>query len=299
MRSVAGYSFRLLAAAFLLTISASCEENVVDPDRTTGESSLPTAWLVLQDAFNPELSPDGNSILCGTDEEVKLVDLTTGTLQTVVSDGPGRDVGIAIWHPDGKRIINAYFDSFLWPLVYRMDVIDLATGKATATWSTPNFWDDFGMSFYADSSEVLYDDTSADSVWALNIETGQTRLFLDGLDATVSPDGNWLAYLNNLDDRELIIASMTGGVADTVGTVGGFLVWTTEGDRLIYAEESLHQMVVIDRATLERDTLMSSTTKLFLPGSVQDSTLAYTMCETEQGPCGVWVTRISAAISLP
>jgi len=109
-------------------------------------------------------------------------------------------------------------------------------GGGTTTWPTVGLWDDFGISFHADSSEVLFDDAN-NQAWAINIKSGSTRLFLVGLDASVSPDGQWLVFLKIVDDRDILVQPIGGGPSANIGN-GSFPLWTLDSGHIIYTDDS-------------------------------------------------------------
>lgn len=247
--------------------------------------------LVLSDAFNPSLSPDATELVCSSEIGVLRVSTDGSSLDTLVLSSVLEDNGTPIWHPGGQSVIYLHRQLISPPYEWEIALYDLGSGSTTVSWPAPGLLDDFGISFYADSSEVLFNDSS-NQVWALNVDNGNVRPFLDGLNAMVSPDGGWVAYLTNFNDLQVVVEPINGGQSDTLGT-GGWIVWTSDSQYVLYTNNSF-DLTQVARDGSSSKTLMSGA-QWYWAGSHVLTTLAFTRCEGESGSCSVWVTDLDPA----
>lgn len=248
--------------------------------------------LLLSDAGNPSLSPDASEIVCSSETGVLRVSVSNGDLDTLVQSSALEDNGMPIWHPTEQTIIYLHRQLIAPPYEWEIAVYDLVGGSTVSSWPAPGLWDDFGISFYADSSEVLFDDSS-NQVWALNISDGGIRPVLSGLNASVSPDGEWIAYVSNLTDRQVVVEPIGGGQADTLG-VGGWVVWTSDSQYILYTDSSFNLIQVKRDGSTSRPLMTGD--QWFVAGSHVQATLAYTRCDSETGSCGVWTTILDTTV---
>jgi hypothetical protein len=242
--------------------------------------------LLLSDAAHPSLSPNATEIVCSSEIGVLRISVSNGHLDTLVQSGALEDNGIPIWHPTEQSIVYLHRQLISPPYEWEIAVYDLVSESTVSSWPAPGLWDDFGISFYADSSEVLFDDSS-NQVWAMNIHDGDIRPVLSGLNASVSPDGGWIAYMSTVVDRKVVVEPIGGGQPDTVGT-GGWIVWTSDSRYILYTDSSFN-LIQVSRDGSSSRPLMTGD-QWFVPGSHIQSTLAYTRCESETGSCEVWTT---------
>ena len=248
--------------------------------------------LLLSDAGRPSLSPDASEVVCSSEAGVLRVSVWDTDLDTLVQSSVLEDNATPIWHPTEQSIIYLHRQFISPPFDWEIAVYDLVGGSTISSWPAPGLWDDFGISFYADSSEVLFDDSN-NQVWAMDIRDGSTRFVLSGLNASVSPDGQWIAYLSNLADRRVVVEPIGGGQADTIGT-GGWVIWTSDSQYILYADSEFNLIQVSRDGSSSRPIMTGD--DWFVAGSHAQSTLAYTLCDSETGSCGVWTTGLPTGI---
>jgi Tol biopolymer transport system component len=248
--------------------------------------SIAEETLVLPDAALPSLSPLGSEFVCDSEAGILRVSVDGIIVDTLALETTSQEVGTPLWHPDGQSVIYIRRDTN--PVVSDWQiVIHKLTGTITTTWPSPGLWDDFGISFYADSSEVLFDDANT-HVWALNIKTGVIRTFLVGLDASTSPDGRQIVYLDNSEDNNILVTPITGGPSVNIGK-GTFPLWTADGGYIIFTDDAGDLIISSREGTYTAPFLTD--TEYDIAGSHCGDVLAFTRCGS--GSCSVWMTKLS------
>ena len=242
--------------------------------------------LVLADAALPSWSPVGPEFVCVSDDGILRVSSTGFVMDTLAQETTYQNVGAPLWHPDGQSIIYIRRDTNPVPGDWQVVIHELP-GGLTTTWPAPGLWDDFGISFYADSSEVIFDDMD-DQVWALNIKSGAVRPFLAGLDASTSPDGRWIVFLDNNDDRNILVKPITGGTSINIGK-GSFPTWTVDSGYIVFTDDAGDLILAPKDGTYTAPFLTGP--DLDVAGSHWGQTLVFTRCSA--GGCGIWVTYLS------
>jgi serine/threonine-protein kinase len=192
--------------------------------------------------FLPALSPDGARVaVFANDQEgdIWLWDLnrTTLTRLTVV---PGRDV-LQVWTPDGRRVI---FSS------ERAGGRNLFSQAADGTGSAEQLLESlntqYPMAVSPDGRQLIFsDETPETDIDLMALEFDGIRRVMPLVrsrfierNATISPDGRWLAYEANDSGRFEIYVRPYPNVnssVSVVSTTGGTKpTWTRSGQELIY-----------------------------------------------------------------
>ena len=152
------------------------------------------------------LSPDGRRLVFGADEaggkgDLWIRDFDRGTT-TRFTFGPERAFG-PVWSPDGRRIV------FSTQRTSRDLYIKDAAGTGEAEPLLESAEDKFVTDWTKDGAYVVFSSRGADTgwdLWALRM-TGDRKPFplrktkFAELNATVSPDGRFLAYQSNESGR--------------------------------------------------------------------------------------------------
>ena len=242
--------------------------------------------LVLANAALPFWSPGCSEFVCVSDVGILRVSATGTVLDTVAHNTMVQDVGAPLWHPNGQSVIYLRRDTEPVPGEWQVAIRDLI-GGTTTIWPTVGLWDDFGISFYADSSEVLFDDMN-NQVWALNIKSGATRPFLAGVDASTSLDGRSLVFLSNVDDREILVKPIAGGPSVKIGE-GSFPIWTIDSGHIIYTDDAGDLIISASDGTSAGPFVTG--VEFDVAGSHCGTVLAFTRCGG--GGCDIWTTYLS------
>jgi Tol biopolymer transport system component len=242
--------------------------------------------LILENASLPSWAPGGSEFVCVSDVGILRVSAAGEVLDTIAENTLAQDVAAPLWHPDGENII--YLRRNTDPEVGEWQVaIHGLVGGGTTTWPTEGLWDDFGISFYADSSEVLFDDVK-NQVWAMDIESGYVRPFLTGVDASISPDGAWVVFLSNLDDKDVLVKPIAGELCVNIGK-GSFPMWTVDSGHVIYTDDG-GDLIISTRDGTSTGPLLTGA-DFDVAGSHSGTVLAFTRCSA--GGCDIWITYLS------
>ena len=182
------------------------------------------------------LSPDGTRVavsIRGDDPAVWIYDLTrnTPTRLTFESDNPlARG---PTWTPDGARV------AFGSPLAWKRadgtgDVETLGDGSGR-----------FPLAFSPDETTLVFGGGRNAGLRTLTLEGDRTSTVLldddfDERNATLSPDGRWLAYTSNeTGQREVYVRpfpDLEAGTKWRISTDGGaWPLWNPAGDELFYS----------------------------------------------------------------
>ena len=192
--------------------------------------------------FLPALSPDGTRVaVFANDQEgdIWLWDLGRTTL-TRLTITPGRDV-VQVWMPDSQRLIfgseRAGGRNLYWQAAD-------GTGAAERLTDSPNT--QYPLAVSPDGHQLIFSDESPETgidVMAMELDgsrrvTTLVRSQFIERNATISPDGHWLAYEANDSGRfEIYVRpypDVNSGRA-VVSTTGGTKpIWARSGQELIY-----------------------------------------------------------------
>ena len=211
------------------------------------EEALP---LPVRQYAGPRLSPDGRRLAVaqwdGDAWHLWVYDVESGASLRLTQDGGGRDM-LPVWTPDGTRIVfhaNTADNAALGDLfVIPAD----GSGPARQLTSVENAGD-YPTSVSPDGREVVFTrilDPGPNlhrEIMVVSLDgDGEARPILEGDfafgNASLSPDGNWLAYRSDESGQfEIYIQPYPGPGAKTPVSIGGGTgaVWSTDGTTLFY-----------------------------------------------------------------
>jgi Tol biopolymer transport system component len=198
-------------------------------------SAAAEATLLIDNAGYPTWSPAGDAIACarlvsGTDH-VQVWTVPVGGGDPVMRTQDPDEAYMPTWLPDGGRIVYAHMRDADEGVHYEFVIHDLATGVGVVR-EVPTFWDDPGFYLSPDASELLYTGyLNPRETWAVNLETGATRVVGPGIGGMISPDGQWFASFT--DEDSLVVTPLTGGEGVTLG-YGGYGRWTRDSRFIIF-----------------------------------------------------------------
>ena len=238
---------------------------------------------VFEGGVHPSWAPGAAQFVCYDGQAVVRVSSAGSVLETIDQSTASQDVGVALFHPDGMRVIYLRRDTS--PLG-DWEVTIKTIGGGSVAWPAAGLWDDFGISFYAATGEVLYDDTNG-QVWALDISDGSTRAFLAGVEASVSPDGQWVVFIDNLTDRNLTVRPIGGGTDVVIGQ-GSFSIWTEDSSHILFTD-SAGDLYIATRNGGGVIPLLTGP-DFEIAGSHDSGLLAFSQCPAS---CDVWTMSLS------
>lgn len=208
LESAVGYAASFTYAAFTaaradtLVFSGCCERRV--PDMRWFDRSGRAIGNLGKDNLlaHPSLAPDGQRVAVSmrdpTDfEDIWIVDLTRGTRSRFTFD-PLND-SLPVWSPDGLSIVFTSSRTSISEL-FRKSVGGGAPEERLVQargLTVPEDWSPDGRKLVFSR---LHPQSGWD-LWIVTIDTGAETVFMnspfDEIDAKVSPDGQWLAYVSN------------------------------------------------------------------------------------------------------
>jgi Tol biopolymer transport system component len=216
--------------------------------RTTSTLSLPPANYVF-----PRLSPDGSHLVLDRSKRGEIitplwmVDMVRGTASRFTFDGQFDTA--PVWTPDGQWVVYGS-DRTGGRQIFRKRADGSGTEELVA--KVPNLFNDpFDVS--PDGRLLVYRSLSgatAEDVWLLPlVGERKPRPLLDSrfneLDATLSPDGKWIAYRTDESGRyEIVVQSFpalnrklrvsTSGASPTARNSLSRVRWRRDGRELLY-----------------------------------------------------------------
>jgi serine/threonine-protein kinase len=214
------------------------------------EQALPAP---AQAYFAPRLSPDGQRVAVGINEEESetwLYDLSRETL-TRFTFGGDSNVN-PTWTPDGKRIAFSSANGGALNLFWQ-----LADGSGGLERLTTGAYTQVPLSFSPDGQFLAYFEVNPATqrdIWVLRMGDRKVQPFLqtpyDEAVPRFSPDGHWLAYISNESGRyEIYVQPFPGpGGKWQISTEGGEEpAWNPKGGELFY--RSGDKMMAVDIST--------------------------------------------------
>ena len=202
--------------------------------------------------YDPRISPDGNRLAItaaeGT-ERIWLYDFARPTLTALTTADSSSQS--AVWTRDGTRVIyratRQGFRNVYWKAADGSG--DEERLGRHDNMQTP-------MSLSRDGTHVVFgqgDPTTGSDLWTLSLEDSRTttaflRTRASENNASVSPDGRWVAYASNESGRtEIYVQPFPGpGGKTTVSTNGGYEpVWSRDGRELFYRSGDALMVVAV------------------------------------------------------
>ena len=219
------------------------------------------------------VSPDGTRLAVDLDDDVWTYDTVRGTLNRVTTD-PARDQS-PVWTLDGTRLVfqtnRGGFPELFWTpadgtgrperILSRGESVALVPESWTPDGTTFLFSEvgAGGTSFTTDVGVVsLEGDPAGDLLIEDEFQTGQ---------ATVSPDGQWIAYDSDLSGlKEIYIQRFPDlGNRLRISTDGGRLPrWSADGTELFYQSLDGRQLLAVPIVT--EPTFTAGTPEVLLEG---------------------------------
>ena len=225
-------------------------------DRAGEETPLP---LPPREYLSPRLSPDGRRVAVGVrvpggSWAVWVFDVVSAAGLQLTHEGNANTI---VWTPDGESVVFTWNNppgGGLWDLhVARAD----GSGEIRRVTTTPDA-NEQPTSVTPDGRSILTvqinNDGSRD-VWAIPIDgEGEPEVVIRGGgfargNATVSPDGNWLAYRSDQTGQMEIYLQPYPGPGQTVPvSVGGgdMVIWAADGSELFYRRGTAVMAVTVD-----------------------------------------------------
>jgi serine/threonine protein kinase len=228
----------------------------------SGRDGKPMGSVAQPDRYiGPALSPDGTrlavTIFAGSQgtADIWIFDLTrgTGTRLTFSTASPANQT-TPVWTPDGKTVFYASSVKGA-PHIYAK-AADGSSPERAVLEGTDSF--EYPRSISPDGRYLVYERKVPKSetgyhLWALPL-FGDGKSFpivqdaFDEGEATVSPDGKWMAYQSNESGRrEVYIAAFPGGGAKwQVSSNGGIAAkWREDGKELFFLDPA-DNLVAVD-----------------------------------------------------
>jgi Tol biopolymer transport system component len=225
---------------------------IADVGANKGEGPVPVKKLALPHQgrnMYPDYAPEGDRLAFlstppGRGEILGLVSLKTGKVRELRLELP-RYIGPRWIPPDGRSISVQGRDKDGLSVMYRVDV---QTGAVSPIVSLDKGWVFFGRHAWAPNGQRVYYSCGLGSeknrwIYAFDLKTGRSERLIDkALEPTaiaISPDGNWLALMNDQGRRSLRIMPISGGEPREIHGFehpGGAVVtpaWSADG-RSIY-----------------------------------------------------------------
>jgi Tol biopolymer transport system component len=156
------------------------------------------------------------------------------------------DDNYPVWSRDGSRII---YSSFRGNERWIVERATSGVGQETLLRKGPAIRSIVGVPF----GSVLPTDVSADEHWIVTsqiasgatgvvsllprAENGQIIRYIGAIDATLSPDGRWLLFSNDIAHPEVFVQSVPperGGKWQISRAEGGNAVWRADGKEIFY-----------------------------------------------------------------
>jgi len=189
---------------------------------------------------SPRISPDGRriavSILESGNYQIWIYDLERGTLSRLTHE---KSNALSVWSPDGKQI--AFSSNLSGPTnIYAVSADGNSSPERLTSGQLPQLPSSWSKDNVLLWTEV--DTTTAGDLWALSPHESAHPISLrktpfDEFEATLSPNGHFLAYVSNDSGTyEVYVQTYSGPYRRwQISTRGGFEpVWAKDGRELFY-----------------------------------------------------------------
>ena len=205
---------------------------------------------------DPALSPDGRRIALSIAEpgepgDIFVLDLVRGTRSRITAGG-GDDFGPR-WTPDGDQVIyvseSPVFDLFIRP----------ADASRPASAFVTDRFDKYPVSFTPDGRNLIYTQAALPRSRAMSVSLeggAPDTVFAPGFgasEATLSPDGRWLAYSSTESGRSEVFLSSYPDPSlrrQQISPDGGVTpLWTRGGREVVFRSGNRVMAVAVDRET--------------------------------------------------
>ena len=247
MAAPVGYDGILATGAFSLSESGliAYRSSIATPrqlewfDRT-GKLLGAIATPDESDLADPEISPDGRRIAVDRAVQNNIDVWFIDNVRTTRFTFNAAQDGLAVWSPDGKRIVFRNQDK---------GVLDLheksANGSGNDTSVLESSRNKNPLSFSPDGRFLLYssrDPKTGSDLWVLPLEGDRKPIIFantpfDEVMAQFSPNGLWVAYQSNESGRnEIYVRPFTGTCGRVQASTGGGTQprWRGDGKELYY-----------------------------------------------------------------
>jgi Tol biopolymer transport system component len=226
---------------------ATIPMSLVWVDEQGSEEPLP---LPARQYAGPRLSPDGTrlaaSVFDGDAFALWVYDVVSGAALRLTQDGGSRDM-LPIWTPDGSRIVYRATDNPGDALGDLYWIPADGSGRPERITALENAGD-YPTSISPDGGTVIFTrilDPGPNlhrEIMAVSLDgSGEARPVLEGDfafgNASLSPDGNWLAYRSDESGQyEIYLQPYPGPGPKTPVSIGGGsgAVWSTDGSTIFY-----------------------------------------------------------------
>jgi serine/threonine-protein kinase len=204
----------------------------------------------------PRYAPDGRSLLVVKYDQVGshlwIANLATGALTRVTREGSNM---FPVWHPDGQRV--AFYSDrteargIYWMATDGSGAAELLLGLENSSGQiVPESFTPDGRTLVL-TVDVRNDEGGSDShIRSLDLASGEvSELIRDAHSASVSPDGQWIAYCDGRrSDSQVFVRSVSGeGGRQQLSTDGGnYPSWSPDGRTLYYQSSRQVMAVAID-----------------------------------------------------
>jgi len=223
-------------------------ENIYLINKSTSASFLSSPQSLGVGLANDFIfSPDGDQYVIESNG-LELVTLSTGSLRTLVSgdsrmspfwSGNGRHVYYSVAEDTSRSIFRIRPDGSGEEAVVQTEKYE--------TWPSVDD-NETVLAFMRQSPTTNWD------VWIKDLESGNETALLDGNGGErypmISPDGKWLAAVNESDGR-LIVVSVDGQHRTTIEENSAFPRWSFDGRFLYYQKQGPHRII---RRSFDGDT---------------------------------------------
>ncbi len=267
------------------------------------KEGLPSARLLVEDAYVPWWSPAGDEIVFNRFSNNGGI--SSSQIWTISSAGANAQqiTGISggsyypLWLPVDEGQYMVYLrgasPSYEFVLYY------LITDSEEWVYNVL-LWDDPGFSLTPSGTGILYtvyQSSQPLEMWILDLEDESTSFVEEGYGGAISPDGQWIAYTTI--DYQLAIAPMSGGPAQLFDW-GGMPKWTPDSEHIVFTgvvDESQLDLFVMHRDgsfKKQRPTILTGTILLSSLPTAGTWPIRKGSESLELAASGFWICQLSS-----